>query len=268
MVRLMIRTWLDLPAGGLFATLFVIYFGMAALLAIVVFASPLKRPVQTLAGIVAPFFSAVAVLFSLLTGFLANDIGDRSRLASRALQAEASELRNVYTLSIASVSDMADIRRALKGYINSVIADDWPALSLGQHSPKTDAAYDELLRQVSDPRIAKESGNAVHGALMGAAVRAGTARNERLALSGDQTNDIKWIVVLLLGLFTQVAIAAVHLDRPRAFVASLTIFSTAVVIALGFIALQEYPFYGAIALKPESLSTLQALPEMPGAPAR
>ena len=27
-------------------------------------------------------------------------------------------------------------------------------------------------------------------------------------------------------------------------------------------------FYGAIALKPESLSTLQALPEMPGAPAR
>ncbi len=262
----MIRTWLDLPAGGIFITLFLLYFGTAALLTLLVFRSPLTRPIQNLSGIVAPFFSSIAVLFALLTGFLAGDIGDRSRQASRSLQAEASELRNVYTLSVASVSDMSNIRRALKTYVDSVISDEWPAMSLDGHSAKTDAAYDALLQQVSDPAIARVSGNAVHAALMAAAVRAGTARSERLSLSADHTNDIKWIVVLLLGLFTQVAIASVHLDKPRAFMAALTIFSTAVVVALGFIALQEYPFYGTLALKPDAFAALQELPETPTAP--
>ncbi len=39
-------------------------------------------------------------------------------------------------------------------------------------SPRTDAAFDDLLREVSNPSIAKSAGNAVHAALLNAAVRA------------------------------------------------------------------------------------------------
>lgn len=255
----MIRAWLDLSPVGIFASLMLLYFGMVVILTLVTFRSPLARPLQSLNGIVAPFYGSVAILFALLTGFLANDVSERGRLALRSVQIEAGELRNVHTLSVASLSDMRTIRASLKAYVTSAVSDEWPAMGAMSLSPRTTAAYDELLREVSEPTIAKVSGPAVHIALLSAAVRAGTARNDRLALASDHTNDLKWLVVIVLGLFTQAAIGLVHLERPRAFVAALVLFSGAVVVTLGTIALQEYPFDGALQLSPAPIQALQSL---------
>jgi len=255
----MIRAWLDMSPAGVFAVLIVLYFGMTLLLAAITFLRPFARPVQSLTGVVAPFFSGVAILFALLTGFLASDVAERGRQAYRLVHTEAGELRNIHTLSVASVSDMRTIRAALKTYVNSVVTEEWPAMNAMRLSPSTAAAYDNLLHEVSIPSIAKESGQAVQTALLTSAVRVGTARSDRLSLSGDQTNDLKWLVVIALGLITQVAIALVHLERPRAFFASLIVFSTAAVVTLGILALQEYPFDGAFQISPTPIKALQSL---------
>jgi len=255
----MIRAWLNLSSLGIFTSLIAIYAGMALLLATVAFKTPLSRRVQMLSGVVAPFFGSVAVLFALLTGFLANDVSDRSRQAFRSVQMEAGELHNLHTLSVAAASDMRPIRAALKTYVTSVIADEWPAMDETRPSAKTVAAYDDLLREVSNPALARGSGSPVHAALLNSALRIGTARNDRLALSADHTNDLKWLVVILLGLVTQVAIALVHLDKPRAFLATQTVFATAVIVALGTIALQEYPFYGVFRVSNAPIAALQSL---------
>lgn len=246
----MIRAWLELPPAGIFLTLSILYFGAIITLRILFFNSPLKRPMQSLHGIVPPFFGAISVLFALLTGFLANDITDRSRQASHAIQTEAGELHNVFTLSIAALADMAPIRDALKTYAISVTTDEWSAMEKGHQSPHVSVAYDDLLKKVSDPGIARSSGNAVHAALLNAAVRAGNARTERLTIASDHTNDLKWIVVIVLGLLTQISIALVHLERPRAMMATLVVFTSAAVITLSLMAFQEYPFYGAFRLSP------------------
>jgi hypothetical protein len=255
----MIRAWLDMSTAGIFLVLIGLYFGMTLLLAWIAFCRPFSRPAQSLSGIVAPFFSGPAILFALLTGFLAADVAERGRQAYRVVHAEAGELRNIHTLSVASVSDMRTIRTALKTYVASVVAEEWPAMDAMRLSPSTAAAYDALLHEVSIPSIAKESGQAVQTALLTAALRVGTARNDRLSLSGDQTNDLKWLVVIALGLITQVAIALVHLEKPRAFFASLMVFSTAAVVALGILALQEYPFDGAFQVSPAPIKALQSL---------
>lgn len=255
----MIRAWLDLPSAGIFAVLIILYFGITLLLAVIVFRSPLSRPVQSLTGVVAPFFSGIAILFALLASFLANDVGDRGRQAFRSVQAEAGELRNIHTLSVASASDMRAIRTALKAYVTSVVADEWPAMNSTRLSARTEAAYDDLLREVSVPSLAKDSGAAVHAALLTATLRVGTARNDRLALSSDHTNDLKWLVVIVLGLLTLVGIALVHLDKPRAFIASLAVFASAAIVALGIIALQEYPFNGTFQVSPAPIKALQSL---------
>jgi Protein of unknown function (DUF4239) len=257
----MIRAWLDLSTPGMFAVLCALYFGIALLLTLAVFFSPLKRPLQSLTGVVAPFFGSVAVLFALLTGFLANDVSDRSRQSVRAVLSEAGELHNLYTLSVASASDMPTIRDKWKAYVSSVVSQEWPAMAHGNLSPSTYAAYDELLKEVSNPAIAKESGQAVHAALLNTAVRVGTARSDRLALSLDLTNDLKWIVVIVLGVFTQIAIALVHLDRVRAFIAALVVFSSAAIVALGIIALQEYPFYGPLQISSGPIAAQLSLSE-------
>jgi hypothetical protein len=257
----MIRAWLDMSLAGIFLSLIGLYFGFTLCLALIVFRSPLKKHVMSVNGVVAPFFGSVAILFALLTGFLANDVSERNRRAPRAVETEAGEIHNLHTLSVASVSDMQSIRKAIRTYVASVVTDEWPLLDKGQTSPVTATAYDELLHEVSVPSIGKASGTAVQSAMLGSALRIGTTRYERIAISSDHTNDLKWLVVILLGLFTQVAIAVVHLERPRAFAASMIVFSSAVIVTLGIIALQEYPFNGAFRVSPTPIGQLLSLPE-------
>lgn len=255
----MIETWLDWPAAGVFAALIALYGVSGTAIAWFAFGPGVGARVRRLDGVVAPFVGAVGILFALLTGFLAGDIGDRNRQAARAAQAEAGELRNVFTLSVASASDMRDIRAAWVTYVKAALTDDWPAMAHGDEAASANAAYDALLREVSDPKIATAAGAAVHAALLNAAVRVGTARSDRLALAGDRTNDLKWIMVLMLGVMTQVAIGIVHLQKRNAHVAALAVFSVAAVIALGLIAMQERPFAGPVSVAPTALQELLKL---------
>ncbi|RJF75019.1 DUF4239 domain-containing protein [Rhodopseudomonas palustris] len=261
----MIRAWLDLSTTGTFVTLALLYYGVAFALVLVTFVSPARGPISKLNGVVAPFFSSVAVLFSLLTGFLGYEVTERNRRATSAVQSEAGELQNLYTLSVASVTDMHNIRIALKDYARSVVREEWPA-SRGDSAPATTEAYDELLTQLSDPGISRDASAAVHVAMLSAAVRVGTARNSRLSLSTDRTSELKWISVLLLGIITQVALTLVHLEKPRAMAAALTVFATGAVVALGLIALQEDPFSGVFRVSSAPLEHVITLPDTPTLP--
>jgi hypothetical protein len=256
----MIASWLDLPSAGLFAALAALYAATGAAIFLVTVSRVSAKAVLRADGVVAPFFASVSILFALLTGFLASDIADRNRQATRAVQSEAGALRNVHTLSIASVSDMRDIREAIADYVKTVVGDEWSAMAENRRAPSAGNAYDALLRHVSDPKITKEASAAVHVALLNATVRVGSARSERLAIASDRTNDIKWLLVLILGAMTQVSIAIVHLKNRGAQVAALAVFSIAVVIALGMIALQERPFAGEIRVQPGPLLELAKLP--------
>jgi ABC-type multidrug transport system fused ATPase/permease subunit len=254
-----IEAWLDLPSAAVFGVLALLYFCTGALIATVAFGAVLGPRVKMLDGVVAPYFGAIAVLFALLTGFLANDVGDRNRQAARAVQSEVAELRNVFTLSVASASDMRAIRDDWTAYIKAATGEEWSAMTLGQSAPSVNAAYDDLLREVSHPKIAVEAGAAVHSALLNAAVRVGTARSERLALASDNTSELKWAIVLILGVMTQIAIGLVHLHKRNAHITALTAFSVAVVFTLGLIALQEHPFAGSVRLSPAPLQELLKL---------
>jgi len=129
-------------------------------------------------------------------------------------------------------------------------------ISEGGSAPSAAVAYDALLRAVSQPKVATEAGAAVHSALLNAAVRVGTARSERLALASDNTSELKWAMVLMLGIMTQIAIGLVHLVKRNAHIAALSVFSVAAVLTLGLIALQEHPFAGDVRLSAAPLQEL------------
>ncbi len=255
----MIEAWLDFPTAGVFAMLVALYTATAAAIAWLTFGRALGATVRQLDGVVPPFFGAVSILFALLTGFLAADVADRNRQASHTVHAEAGELRTVLMLGAAAPSDTANIRAAWTGYVKAIISDDWSAMERGEQAASAGAAYDKLLREVVNPKIASEAGQAVHAALLNATVRVGTARSERLALATDRTSDLKWAVVLLLGVVTQLSIGLVHLQKRPAHVAAAAAFSLAVVIALGLIALQEHPFAGDVRIDPTPLQDLLTL---------
>jgi hypothetical protein len=248
-----INGWLMLPAWALFGTLVAFYAATAAVIAWLAMGSPVSGWIKSFTGVVAPFIAAVSVLFSLLTGFLAGDIADRNRQAWRAVNGEASAIVMLNTLSLAAVTDMSTIREQLRTYVGSVVKDEWATMAEGRRSVPTGAALRELLRQAADPAIARDAGQTVHTALLNAVIRIRDARADRLALASDQTNDVKWLTVLALGLVTQIAVALVHLDKPRAKIAAMAVFTLGAIIALGLVAMQEYPFSGHIRVSPVPL---------------
>lgn len=244
----MISTWLDLPVVGIFAVLIVVYGLAAAVMAWLTFWSPLSARIRSCSGISPSFFAAVSVLFALLTGFLAGDVIDRNRQAVRAVQAESNALANLSALTRASPDALASIHADIRNYIESVVKDEWVQMAAGRPSPNTATALATLLRAIADPGIAEAAGEAVHYELVSLSLQIAAARSDRLALSAYQSDDVKWGTVLFLCLMTQIAVAAVHLERPRAHIAALAIFTVAAIMSLGLIAIQEDPFGGAMAV--------------------
>jgi hypothetical protein len=262
----MIQALLDLPAGGLFAALVTLYAATAGFIFWLAFASPARGVVSGLQGVVPPFTASIGVLFALLTGFLANDVGRRNEQAVQAVMSERDALINLNALSLVSSAEMANMRAALKTYLGLVINDEWRRMAEHEESPQTDAAIQALLREAGDRKLAGAASPAVAAAALDAVVRADRARSLRLSLNRDRTNDIKWITVLVLGLLTQIAIGIVHLERPRAHAAAAMLFCLAASVTLSLIALQEYPFDGPLRVSPAPLERALATISKDAAP--
>ncbi|GLS44856.1 DUF4239 domain-containing protein [Methylobacterium brachythecii] len=252
--------WLDQPVWLMFALLAVPFLGLCAILSVLTLwrrSRPLMQACGT--GIVAPYFSAISVLLALLTGFVANDAWERQRQASRVVQSERANARAVYDLSIATVSDMSGIRASLANYLDAVIGDEWPAMAeTGHASQRAGAALGRLLQAVADPKAGAESGPAAQSALLDAVMNLRSARGERLALADAQGDETKWLTLLVLAALTLVALALIHLEKPRAQATVLLLFAAAMISTLGLIALHERPFDGPMALKPDALRAARA----------
>lgn len=241
-------TWLALPVYAIFASLFAFYLATAGFLVWASFRPPLGERVQSLRGVVAPFFSSVAVIFGLLVAFLSNDIWDRNKQAQRVVLIEADTLVALHSLSVASRSDSAALRASIRDYASAVVEDEWPRLRMQERSQRTDAALNALLRQVALSGTANDNG--IQRTMLDMALRVRAAHEDRLAISNDRTAVTKWAAVLLLALITQVSIAVVQLERPRPQAAALIIFTLAAVSLLGMLAIHEAPYEPPVFVPP------------------
>ena len=230
------------------------------------FAGFVRPHALTFVGIVPSYFTAIATLLALLTGFVASDTWERQRQGGRAAQSESDNVLAVYDLSVASAPDMSAIRKALQNYVDAVINDEWPQMANGRSSQRAADALGALLREAALPRFTAEAGAPTQAALLGAVLKIRSDRGERLSLNQHRTADSKWLALLILGALTQMAIGIVHLDRRRAQLAALAIFTASLVSTLGLIAVHEYPFDGPDAIKPTAMQQAAARIVLPPPP--
>ncbi len=240
--------WLGWPVIAIFASLSAFYFGVAGLMVWLSFRSRLSGRIQSFKGVVAPFFGSTAIIFGLLAAFLSNDIWERNRQAERTVFTESDTLIALYSLSAASGSANPGLRSAIRGYVNSVVEDEWPRLAMQQRSAKADAALNALLREVALPANSRDA--SVQRTMLEMALRVRAAHEDRIAISNDRTVVTKWAAVLMLALITQVAVAMVHLEKPRPQAAALGIFTAAAVLLLGLLAIHEAPFEPPVFIPP------------------
>lgn len=253
------KAWLGWPVAAVFASLFVLYLGAAALMVWLSFRSRLAPWIQTFRGVVPPFFGSTAIIFGVLIAFLSNDVWERNKQAERVVFTESDTLIALYSLSAASMSDNAGLRAAIRGYATAVVEEEWPLLALEQRSPRADAALNALVREVAKPGAGIDA--SVQRTMLDMVLRVRSAHEDRVSLSNDRTLVTKWAAVLLLAFITQVSIAVVQLENARPQAAALVIFSLAAVLLLGLLATHEAPFEPPVFVPPGPI--LEVLRQVP-----
>ncbi len=247
-MQTMFKAWLGWPIVAIFASLFAVYLGAAALMVWLSFRSRLAPWIQSFRGVVPPFFGSTAIIFGVLIAFLSNDIWDRNKQAEHVVFTESDTLIALYRLSAASSADNAALRTAIRDYASAVVEDEWPLLAIEQRSPRTDAALNALVTAVARPGAGIDA--SVQRTMLDMVLRVRAAHEDRVALSNDRTVVTKWAAVLLLAFITQVSIAVVQLEAPRPQIAALFIFSVAAVLLLGLLAIHEAPFEPPVFVPP------------------
>src|ERR1044071_2022895 len=234
-----IGAWLELPVALLFLALTAFYLTTAAVIYLLSFHGFSGRWIGSFKGIVGPFFTSVTVIFALLAAFIASDVWRRDMEASQVVRGEADALLGLYYLTPDTAPDAAAVHNLIRTYVELVIRREWPRMSNGEGTPEAEAALDALFREILS-RSAQGIGNpVVERARIDIALKLRTLHATRLSLAADRTDELKWAILLILGVVAQLGIAVVHLERPRPQIGALAIFSAAVVIALGLVAIQE-----------------------------
>jgi hypothetical protein len=257
----MIGIWLALPLPALLAILVLFFCTSAILLVWLSFGRTTGPAVQSFRGVVAPFIGAVAVVLAILIGFLANDIWDRDRRAAAAVRTEADQLLALNTLAATFNLPRDSLAAAIRAYASTVVKMEWPSMAHQQSSPEAEVALDQISKAIDGLHLSAGGRGDLDRLMFDTALTLRTARNTRLALSQDQSENVKWLSVLALAVMSQVSVALVHLERARAQIAAITVLTVSLVMIIGLLAAHESPFAPPLAISPAPIiHVLDAVP--------
>lgn len=257
-----VENWLTLPATQITLWLAVFFGIMASFLCTLSFNRQTRKFIYSFNGISSGFYSSILPILGIMIGFLSSNVWDSNKKASDLVRQEAAELTTIYGFVAVSGLPYKEINRGIRDYVSAVVEKEWPSMSHGKAAPEAEVAQDNLLRITSDICSSNKSAGACDHALFDIAMKVRETRANRLKLSSDNTETIKWASVLSLAIIAQISIAAVHLEKQRSQMASLAIFTSAIIVVLSLIALHELPFAPPLIINPDPIvELLGVIPE-------
>jgi hypothetical protein len=202
----------------------------------------------------------MSLVFGLLVGFLAAQLWSEASEARDAVNTEASSLRSVSLLASAFPGESeARLNALIRRHIQHAAADEWPAMAQQSATLMVipGSLADALRYAITlEPTVAGQ--RAAQEEIVSSLQDALDARRERIIVSQESVNWVKWTAVIALALLTLLAIAFVHSDNRRTALIAMSIFGSGVAVTLVLIASQDRPFSGEFRVKPDVL--LQVLP--------
>ena len=198
--------------------------------------------VRSLHGVVAPFINIIGVLFGLTLAFLVNDTWSAHDRATNAVFREADALRSLVTLSDTLPDPLrAQARAVMRDYAQASAA-EWPMLARRESSAQVPPQADRLLKLMASQALAQATASNVQALMLGKVGEIRAQRDLRIGLSQTHVNPLKWLGMAFLGLVTLLSLAVVHVDRPRAALVAMLLFSLAAAPTAAIVLVQGNPF--------------------------
>jgi hypothetical protein len=204
---------------------------------------------------VAPFFASVTTIWALIFGFVAAEVWQTNNRATEAALAERSSIQRLAGIAAPDALDLPQLRRALAEYVIAVAEDEWGRDANSAPHARADAAVQGLRLNLIV---------AAHGGMPEALVskmivdfdELQDARELRLAIGQRNLAELKWTLVVVLAVLSQISIAFVHRDRPRAGRVAIGIFTIAACLSIWLVALHATPYSGSVSITEAHLTDL------------
>ena len=186
----------------------------------------------------------LGILFALLVGFIAVEVWGNFDKAKTAVTTEASALRAVVLLA----GDFPDEQRMsiyalVDRHIDESVNKEWPEMAQQRMTlAALPTALIEALHDTLALKPADDSQRAAQAEMVKELHTALDARRQRIVISESALGTVKWLGLLLQGLCTLVAIAAVHSDNRFARALTLILFATGIALSVLLIAAYSRPF--------------------------
>ncbi len=189
---------------------------------------------------VGPYFASISVIFALFLAFHGSDLLSSKARAERGFIDAGIAIKRLDDLMSPDQLNLPGPRAELAHYVGHVFREEWRERRNSHPSPGADKAFREVQRQIiaAEARLPPASASQLH-ALLGEVAR---TRSDRLWVGGSHTEATSWLAVLLLGLFTHLAIASIHFDRPRAGAIALGLLSCTATVAYWSLGIVDNPY--------------------------
>jgi hypothetical protein len=216
----------------------------------------LATPSRTMAfKLMSPvMLTPLAVVFGLITGFLAAQVWSDTERANAAVTREAGALDSVVLLAAAFPDTEKQIRALVRRHIDEAVTHEWPAMARQETTlAMMNAADREAVELMLATPPQNNAQTIAQRAMVEALQTALDARRERIIISRSKINWVKWTVVLILAGLVVTTIAIIHCDNRLTAALAMSMFSIGIVACVVLIASHNRPFTGEISVSPELL---------------
>ncbi len=208
-------------------------------------------------------FAVLGVVYAVLLGFAVIVVWEKFRDAETAVSQEASAVVAIYSLSGALDTDAGGVvRQRLTGYVQAVLADEWPAMARGKRSPQAGRALSAVYAAAFDATPHSPRGSAIMTELLNQLDAVVQGRRTRLALASGIVPSVLW-PVLFTGAVVTLSFTFFFGSRSIRAQALMTgMLAVVIFMALFVVVAIDYPFTGPVSVGPEPMQT--ALEEFGG----
>lgn len=202
--------------------------------------------------IAGPIFSTLGVVYAVLLGFVLVVVWQNFDVTRDNLITEANCYADIYR-DLGGLPDpfRSEARDALTKYVNSIVEDEWPMMSQGQRSLKTQENSTEYWKLYATFEPVTEREKIYYQEILQKMNQGGELRRERLADAVTGINPILWFVLLLGGIITIAFTFFFGADNIKAQIVMTTLLSLLIVLILFTTLSMDYPFNGDVNIGPQ-----------------
>jgi Protein of unknown function (DUF4239) len=195
--------------------------------------------------------SVVGIIYAIIAGFMVITLWEQYVTAGDTVQNETVSLRDVVQFSGAfGPAAEGEIRQLVVRYAKSVATVEWQAMAKGEGSPVAQHDFDELITAMQGLAVHNSTEEAFLSNMLTQVDQAGSQRQQRLELSGQNIPAILWLGAILASVVTLGFCLLFGIKRARLqyiMVAGVTLLIGATLV---LILVLEYPFIGTVAVRP------------------